>query len=93
MFFCIDQPPPHVKPSDYYLYTPSRVPDPLRMRQVLAWCARNVTDKQWKLGKEGVIDSKAATAATHIQETLIKKLLNGQVNTSWYHRPVRIYRY
>jgi hypothetical protein len=63
------------------------------MRQVLAWCARSVTDKQWNLGREGIIDSKAATAATHIQETLIKKLLNGQVNTSWYHRPVRLSKY
>jgi Mis12-Mtw1 protein family len=89
----IDQPPPNVKPSDYYLYTPSRVPDPLRMRQVLAWCARNVADKQWKLGREGVIDSKAATAATHIQDTLIKSLMNGQINTSWYHRPVRLSSY
>ncbi|KAG2172635.1 hypothetical protein INT44_002650 [Umbelopsis vinacea] len=84
----LDQPPPNVKPSDYYLYTPSRVPDPLRIRQVLAWCARNVTDRQGKMGREGVIDSKAAAAATHIQDTLIKSLLNGQINTSWYHRPV-----
>ncbi|GAB5588864.1 hypothetical protein Unana1_03764 [Umbelopsis nana] len=84
----LDRPPPNTKPNEYYLYTSSKIPDPVRMRQVLAWCARTVSDKQWKLGRDGVISGKAASAATHIQDQLIKKLLNGQINTSWYHRPL-----
>lgn len=84
----LDRPPPGTKPSEYYLYTSPKMPDPVRMRQVLAWCARTVSDKQWKLGQDGVFNSKPVSMAMHIQEQLIKSLLNGQINTSWYHRPV-----
>jgi hypothetical protein len=60
------------------------------MRQLLAWCARTVTDKQWKLGRENIMDSKATTTATRIQDALIMRLSNGQINTSWYRRPVSL---
>ncbi|KAH8548419.1 Mis12-Mtw1 protein family-domain-containing protein [Umbelopsis sp. PMI_123] len=84
----LDQPPSNINPSEYYLHTPSKLPEPLRMLQLLAWCARTVTDKQWKLGRENIMDSKATTTATRIQDALIMRLLNGQINTSWYRRPL-----
>ncbi|CAO3696516.1 unnamed protein product [Umbelopsis ramanniana] len=77
-------PHPHLEARNFYKHIMPDLPDPVRMRQLLAWCGHTVIAQ-----KESKADSKmsvAETTAHTIQKAILKQLQDGKINTSWYTR-------
>jgi hypothetical protein len=82
------QPHPDVTPAEFYKHIGVEMPDPIRMKQLLGWCARRALE-----------ESKATTQSQHsdaalvdkiariIEEDVIRDLADGKITTSWYGRP------
>lgn len=75
---------PHsnVKMADFYKHISPELPEPLRMRQLLAWCLRRVIDDQ----KVDSKDVHALKIARVIQEDIYKDLVDNKIDVSWYSR-------
>ncbi|KAK9693709.1 hypothetical protein K7432_013769 [Basidiobolus ranarum] len=74
-------PHPSIRTEELYRHISPEVPDPIRMKQLLTWCAQRAMDSQKNRG-----DPEAFQIAKTIQESIVSMLVNNQVNTSWYHR-------
>ncbi|ORX63489.1 hypothetical protein K493DRAFT_13727 [Basidiobolus meristosporus CBS 931.73] len=74
-------PHPSIRTEELYRHISPEMPDPIRMKQLLIWCARRAMDSQKDRG-----DTEAFNIAKTIQENLISMLIKNEVNTSWYHR-------
>ncbi|KAI9286259.1 Mis12-Mtw1 protein family-domain-containing protein [Umbelopsis sp. AD052] len=77
-------PHPHLEAKNFYKHIMPDLPDPVRMRQLLAWCGHTVMSQ-----KESKADNKmsvAETTAYSIQKAILKQLQDGKINTSWYTR-------
>ncbi|KAH8556844.1 Mis12-Mtw1 protein family-domain-containing protein [Umbelopsis sp. PMI_123] len=77
-------PHPHLEPKNFYKHIMPDLPDPVRMRQLLAWCGHTIIAQ--KESKADIKMSKAETAAYSIQKIILKQLKDGKINTSWYTR-------
>ncbi|KAJ3414831.1 hypothetical protein HDV05_005988 [Chytridiales sp. JEL 0842] len=80
---------PHesIDSAQLYRHIDADQPDPVRMRQLLAWCAQRARAAIAADLKEDVkygVDINAMALA--VQDDIIKGLLGKQINTSWYHR-------
>lgn len=86
-------PHPDIDARDFYKHIADDLPDPLRMRQLLAWCARRAFDEQKvRLDaappeKGQVMDRNAATIAQVVKQEVLMDLIESRIETSWYHRP------
>ncbi|KAJ2823477.1 hypothetical protein GGI24_003672, partial [Coemansia furcata] len=85
---------PHdsVSAGDFYRHISPELPEPIRLRQLLAWCARrtasNVSQGGWPVelppGVRRVLDDALREAVDDMHSAFEK----GAIATSWYHRPV-----
>ncbi|KAJ2561710.1 hypothetical protein GGH95_004720, partial [Coemansia sp. RSA 1836] len=86
---------PHesVAASDFYRHISPELPEPLRLRQLLAWCARRTASGTsdgggWPAelppGVRRVLDDALREAVDDVHAAFEK----GAIATSWYHRPV-----
>jgi len=77
-------PHPHLESKNYYKHIMPDLPDPVRMRQLLAWCGNNLMDSSDP--KKDKKQSKADSIAYEIQKRILGQLKDGKINTSWYTR-------
>jgi kinetochore protein Mis13/DSN1 len=84
---------PHeqVPTSELYKHLDSSLPDPHKMRQLLTWCAKRVLDedKNQHVKQKNKLPSKELTAlniAKVIKEELVRDLVDGKINISWWNR-------
>ncbi|KAJ3083021.1 hypothetical protein HK102_001324 [Quaeritorhiza haematococci] len=81
----------------YYRHIDAEQPDPVRMRQLLVWCAQRAmssgkskpgsgTETGETVVEEGVDAKEADSIAKMVQAKIIDALSNKKINTSWYHR-------
>ncbi|KAI8578847.1 hypothetical protein K450DRAFT_244799 [Umbelopsis ramanniana AG] len=77
-------PHPHLEAKNFYKHIMPDLPDPVRMRQLLAWCGHTIMSQ--KASKADNKMSVAESAAYSIQKAILKQLQDGKINTSWYTR-------
>ncbi|KAJ2741354.1 hypothetical protein GGI20_005249 [Coemansia sp. BCRC 34301] len=85
---------PHesVAAGDFYRHISPELPEPIRLRQLLAWCARRTAADVGPGGWPGelppgvrrVLDEALREAVDDLHAAFEK----GAIATSWYHRPV-----
>jgi kinetochore protein Mis13/DSN1 len=93
-------PHPDVAHEDFYKHIKADLPEPVRMKQLLVWCARRALDEQ--KAKYANTDSSNAAAigiqsllreidyvARVIEEEVLRDLIENRISASWYHRQVR----
>ncbi|CCG82206.1 Kinetochore protein mis13 [Taphrina deformans PYCC 5710] len=84
-------PHPDIPASEFYKHISEDLPDPVRMKQLLAWCARKSIDDSKSRpslhGKETDEQIQAANIARTIEEEVLKDLIENKITTSWYHQP------
>jgi hypothetical protein len=67
-------PPNNVKTVEYHRHLQPDLPGPVKMRQLLIWAC-----------KKAASDRSENSASS---EKLVEALLNNEINTSWYQRPI-----
>lgn len=98
----VSEPHPDVPASEYYRHISTELPDPVRMKQLLAWCARRTIDDARHRKADGADDEpsssavagkgkddeqiQAAAIARTIEEEVLKDLIDNKITTSWYQR-------
>lgn len=84
-------PHPDIPASEFYKHISEDLPDPVRMKQLLAWCARrSIDDSKMRPslhGSETDEQIQAANIARTIEEEVLKDLIDNKITTSWYHQP------
>ncbi|KAJ1976885.1 hypothetical protein H4R33_006336 [Dimargaris cristalligena] len=75
---------PDIDPKDFYKHISPDIPEPQRMRQLIAWC----------IPKAGLAFPKKISDSEPIKQTMketlrqiYKAMVNKDISTSWYHRP------
>ncbi|BFZ58084.1 hypothetical protein PYCC9005_005142 [Savitreella phatthalungensis] len=94
------QPHADVPAGEFYKHISVDLPDPVRMKQLLTWCAQRVIDENKARktddtgagtgagGKAAAGDKiQVAAIARLIEEEVLKDLLDNKITTSWYQRP------
>jgi kinetochore protein Mis13/DSN1 len=81
-------PHPEIDPSNYIKHISAELPDPQRMKQLLAWCARRVADdfSKNKNPSSSRTELNSIQLAEEIQKDLIQNIINSQIDLSWYRR-------
>lgn len=86
-------PHPDVPSSDFYKHISAELPEPVRMKQLLAWCARRSIDesrtRQSAYDTGSAEQTQAANIARTIEEEVLKDLVENRITTSWYNQPVK----
>lgn len=83
---------PHdlVPVHDLYKHIDSGLPGPHRMRQLLSWCSKRIIDSE-KLHRTKknlqIEDMNAANIAKVIKEELVRDIVDGHINLSWWNQP------
>ncbi|KAF9116597.1 hypothetical protein BGX27_001006 [Mortierella sp. AM989] len=75
---------PHasVDPKSFFRHIAAEDPPPIRMKQLMTWCARKSIDSQRA-------DSQSALKiAKQIEEEALAMLISGKFSVSWYSRPL-----
>ncbi|KAJ3172585.1 hypothetical protein HDU88_005914 [Geranomyces variabilis] len=82
-------PPPHetIDPKSYYRHIDADLSDPIRMRQLLVWCAQKSMGPEYNIGSPKALDPRLAEILIDVQKEVIMGLTSKEINTSWYHRP------
>ncbi|KAG0219365.1 hypothetical protein BGX33_003296 [Mortierella sp. NVP41] len=75
-------PHPSVDPRSFFRHISADDPAPIRMKQLMAWCARKSIDSQRSKSKT------ALTIAKQVEEEALSMLITGQFSVSWYSRPL-----
>ncbi|KAF8978536.1 hypothetical protein BGZ46_006376 [Entomortierella lignicola] len=75
---------PHasVDPKCFYRHIAAENPPPVRMKQLMAWCARKCIDSQ------NASSQTALKIAKQVEEDALAMLLAGKFSVSWYSRPL-----
>ena len=77
--------PPHstIPTLDYFKYIDPDQSDPVRLRQLLVWTAEQVkvSDKH--------VEKNVKPLLKKVVANVLQGLVSREINTSWYHRPVR----
>ncbi|KAG0351006.1 hypothetical protein BGZ54_003478 [Gamsiella multidivaricata] len=74
-------PHPSVDPKYFFRHIAAEEPPPVRMRQLMAWCARKSIDSQKSSSQT------ALQVAKQIEEEALAMLTAGKFSVSWYTRP------
>lgn len=84
---------PHdkVPASQFYKHLDSDLPDPHKMRQLLSWCSKRKfeEDKNKHIKQKNKLSHDELTAlniAKHIKEEIVKDLVDGKINISWWNK-------
>ncbi|KAF9570422.1 hypothetical protein EC968_001821 [Mortierella alpina] len=70
------------EPKSFFRHISAEDPPPIRMRQLMAWCARKCIDTQ--KGRS----QTALKVAKQIEEDALAMLVANEFNISWYSRPL-----
>jgi kinetochore protein Mis13/DSN1 len=90
-------PHPDVAHEDFHKHIKADFPEPVRMKQLLAWCARRALDEQKakyastesaNAAAIGIYMMVKADSARVIGEEVLRDLIENRISTSWYHRQV-----
>ncbi|KAF9359255.1 hypothetical protein BGX26_012785 [Mortierella sp. AD094] len=75
---------PHasVDPKCFFRHIAAEDPPPVRMKQLMAWCARKCIDSQQANSQS------ALKIAKQIEEEALSMLVTGKFSVSWYSRPL-----
>jgi len=92
-------PLPNTRSSSFYRFIAFEQPEPIKMKQLLLWCAErtmqeqndeNINDtnknKQSNNSNEKDIPKSILNKAKEIQEEILQKLMCNKIETSWYNR-------
>ncbi|KAJ2731135.1 hypothetical protein IW152_004759 [Coemansia sp. BCRC 34962] len=85
---------PHesVAAGDFYRHISPELPEPIRLRQLLAWCARrtasDVASDGWPGELPGGVRRVLDDALREAVDDMHSAFEKGAIATSWYHRPV-----
>ncbi|KAF9942064.1 hypothetical protein BGZ65_010975 [Modicella reniformis] len=74
-------PHPSVDPKSFFRHIVADGPPPVRMKQLMAWCARKCIDSQRSNSQN------ALKIAKLIEEEALALLIAGKFSVSWYNRP------
>ncbi|KAI8358259.1 Mis12-Mtw1 protein family-domain-containing protein [Mortierella sp. GBAus27b] len=74
-------PHPSVDPKSFFRHIAADGPPPVRMKQLMSWCARKCIDSQKSSSKD------ALAIAKKIEEEALDMLIGGKFSVSWYSRP------
>ncbi|KAF9436817.1 hypothetical protein BGZ76_002899 [Entomortierella beljakovae] len=75
------QPHPSVDPKNFFRHIATDISPPIRMKQLMAWCARKSIDSQSSNSQS------ALKVAKQIEEEALASLLDSKFSVSWYNRP------
>ncbi|KAG9305460.1 hypothetical protein G9A89_021178 [Geosiphon pyriformis] len=75
---------PHASldPKEFYRHIKVELPGPHKMKQLLVWCGQRAIEKQ-KAKDENILK-----IAKIVEEEILNKMMNNQINTSWYNRKI-----
>ncbi|KAJ3191407.1 hypothetical protein HK101_007806 [Irineochytrium annulatum] len=79
---------PHdtIDPAEFYKHLDADLPEPVRMRQLMIWCADRVKTKRGSIAAKKEPDAGAIEKAViAIEKELIEGLQKKRINTSWYN--------
>ncbi|KAJ2712017.1 hypothetical protein H4R19_002973 [Coemansia spiralis] len=82
---------PHdsVDAADFYRHISPELPEPIRLRQLLAWCARRMSkEPRWPADLPEHVAKMLSDAVREAAEDVHSAFEKGEIATSWYHRPV-----
>ncbi|KAJ2783568.1 hypothetical protein H4R18_001621 [Coemansia javaensis] len=82
---------PHatVAAADFYRHISPELPEPIRLRQLLAWCARRTSEPpEWPGGLPEHVKRLLSDAVREAADDVHSAFERGEIATSWYHRPV-----
>ncbi|KAG0322472.1 hypothetical protein BGZ99_003340 [Dissophora globulifera] len=74
-------PHPSIDSKSFFRHIAAEDPPPVRMKQLMAWCARKTIDSQKSTSQN------ALKIAKLIEEETLALLLAGKFSVSWYSRP------
>lgn len=80
---------PHadVPVEDFYKHLDNDVPDPHKMRSLLIWCGKKLLSQdKLKTGKRNNDEITLFNILKVIKEEIVRDLVEGRINTSWYNR-------
>jgi kinetochore protein Mis13/DSN1 len=84
---------PHerIPTTEYHKHLDSDLPDPHKMRQLLIWCSKKKfdEDKNKHIKQKNKLSSEDLTAlniAKVIKEEVVRDLVDGKINVSWWNR-------
>jgi len=60
------------------------LPGPIKLRQLLSWCGQRALERQKSK------DENALKIAKIVEVDILNDLMDSKINTSWYHRNVRL---
>jgi hypothetical protein len=83
-------PAPHssVPSSTFYTLISTEISEPLRMRQLLLWCALRTA--QSFPTPQPIQPGSTDNIIRNLQDVIIQGLTKKTLDTSWYHRPVHL---
>ncbi|KAJ2780802.1 hypothetical protein GGI15_003418 [Coemansia interrupta] len=83
---------PHasVGSSDFFRHISPELPEPVRLRQLLAWCARRAPPPSaaWPSGLPAGVQKLLGDALREATDDMHSAFEKEAIVTSWYHRPV-----
>ncbi|KAJ2354557.1 hypothetical protein IWW50_003602 [Coemansia erecta] len=82
---------PHdsVDPADFYRHISPELPEPIRLRQLLAWCARRTSSPpEWPADLPDHVKTLLSDVLREAVDDIHSAFERGAIATSWYHRPV-----
>ncbi|KAJ2159129.1 hypothetical protein GGF46_003252 [Coemansia sp. RSA 552] len=82
---------PHdsVNAADFYRHISPELPEPIRLRQLLAWCARRTAvAPRWASELPDHVRQLLSDAMREAVEDVHSAFEKGEIATSWYHRPI-----
>ncbi|KAJ2661513.1 hypothetical protein IWW48_002380 [Coemansia sp. RSA 1200] len=83
---------PHesVGSADFYRHISPELPEPIRLRQLLAWCARrtDTPSSKWPSELPDPVQKLLQDALREAVDDIHSAFERGDIATSWYHRPI-----
>ncbi|RIB17057.1 kinetochore-associated protein Dsn1/Mis13 [Gigaspora rosea] len=76
----VAKPHPDVNSNEFFRHIQAELPEPIKLRQLLAWCGLRSLDKQTSA------DENALKIAKIIEQEVLNDLIDGKISTSWYNR-------
>ncbi|KAJ2551919.1 isoamyl acetate-hydrolyzing esterase [Coemansia sp. RSA 1878] len=84
---------PHdsVSTQDFYRHISPELPEPVRLRQLLAWCARRTAHApDWPTELPEHVQKLLSDVYKEAADDVHSALERGEIATSWYHRPAEV---
>ncbi|KAJ2181889.1 hypothetical protein GGF45_001245 [Coemansia sp. RSA 551] len=84
---------PHdsVSTQDFYRHISPELPEPVRLRQLLAWCARRTAHApEWPTELPEHVQKLLSDVYKEAADDVHSALERGEIATSWYHRPAEV---